>query len=154
MLVAQQCLTFFDPMDCSPPGSSVRGILQARILEWMPFLSPGIFPTQGWNPGLLHCRQILFCVSHQASQFLLLISYWQVIDNSVGQKPGQGTSGWLFSSTQCHLESFSCIQWARRSNKASLTWQAPQWSSAWPPSRHMAISGFLITWWPQVSQKS
>jgi len=46
-------------MDCSPPGSSVHGILQARILECiaMPF-SRGIFLTQGWNPGLLHCRQI------------------------------------------------------------------------------------------------
>ena len=29
------CRTFFDPLDCSPPGSSVRGILQARILEWV-----------------------------------------------------------------------------------------------------------------------
>ena len=35
----QSCLTFCDPMNCSPPGSSVRGILQARILGWvaMPF---------------------------------------------------------------------------------------------------------------------
>ena len=32
--VAQSCLTFRDPMDCSPPGSSVHGILQARGLEW------------------------------------------------------------------------------------------------------------------------
>ena len=32
--VAQSCLTLRDPMDCSPPGSSVRGILQARVLEW------------------------------------------------------------------------------------------------------------------------
>ena len=32
--VAQSCLTLTDPMDCSPPGSSVSGILQARILEW------------------------------------------------------------------------------------------------------------------------
>ena len=32
-LVAKSCLTFCDPMDCSPPGSSVHGILQARILE-------------------------------------------------------------------------------------------------------------------------
>ena len=31
----QSCLTLCDPMDCSPPGSSVRGILQARILEWV-----------------------------------------------------------------------------------------------------------------------
>ena len=33
--VAQLCLTLCDPMDCSPPGSSVHGILQARILEWV-----------------------------------------------------------------------------------------------------------------------
>ena len=32
--VAQSCLTLSDPMDCSPPGSSIRGIFQARVLEW------------------------------------------------------------------------------------------------------------------------
>ena len=32
--VAQSCLTLQDPMDCSPPGSSVHGIFQARELEW------------------------------------------------------------------------------------------------------------------------
>ena len=32
--VAQSCLTLFDPVDCSPPGSSIHGISQARILEW------------------------------------------------------------------------------------------------------------------------
>ena len=35
MIVAQSCLTLCDPMDCSPPGSSVHGISQARILEWV-----------------------------------------------------------------------------------------------------------------------
>ena len=34
-LVAQSCPTLCDPTDCSPPGSSVHGILQARILEWV-----------------------------------------------------------------------------------------------------------------------
>ena len=33
--VAQSCLTLSDPMDCSLPGSSVRGIFQARVLEWV-----------------------------------------------------------------------------------------------------------------------
>ena len=105
VLATQACLTLCDPMDCSPPGSSVHGILQARILEWVtisfsrgsswprdrtwvsctasgfltfwatysPWNYPGqntgvgylsllqrIFPTQGLNPGLLHCRQILY----------------------------------------------------------------------------------------------
>ena len=32
--VAQSCPTLSDPMDCSPPGSSIHGILQARVLEW------------------------------------------------------------------------------------------------------------------------
>ena len=41
-------------MDCSPPGSSVHGILQTRKLEWVAMLSSrGIFPTQGSNPHLL-----------------------------------------------------------------------------------------------------
>ena len=35
VLVAQSCLTLCDPKDCSPPGSSLHGILQARILEWV-----------------------------------------------------------------------------------------------------------------------
>ena len=38
-------------MDYSPPRSSVHGILQARILEWAPFLSPGDLPDPGMEPG-------------------------------------------------------------------------------------------------------
>ena len=48
-------------MDCNPPDFSVRGILQARILEWVAnSLLQGIFLTQGLNPGLPYCRQILY----------------------------------------------------------------------------------------------
>ena len=42
VLVAQSCLTLCNPMDYSPPGSSVHGILQARILEWGDLPHPGI----------------------------------------------------------------------------------------------------------------
>ena len=51
----QSCPTLCDPMDCNPPGSSVHGILQARILEWVaiPFSrnlpNPGI---KAWSPAL------------------------------------------------------------------------------------------------------
>ena len=65
--VAQSCLTPCDPVDCSPPGSSVHGNLQARILEWVAIPFSGIFPTQGLNPGHLHCRQILYHLNHQGS---------------------------------------------------------------------------------------
>ena len=52
MLVTRLCLAIRDPMDCSPPGSSVYGISQARILELVaiPFLQ-AISPTQGLNLG-------------------------------------------------------------------------------------------------------
>ena len=102
-LVSQSCPTLCNPMNCSPPGSSVHGILQARILEWVDSLSllqgiflmqrwnlglptrllcpwilqarilewvdslsllQGIFLMQRWNLGLLHCRQILYHLSH------------------------------------------------------------------------------------------
>ena len=55
-LVTQSCPTLWDHVDYSPPGSSVHGILHARTLEWVAMPSSrGIFPTQGSNPGLLHC---------------------------------------------------------------------------------------------------
>ena len=50
----QSCPTLCNPMDCSLPGSSVHGILQARIQEWVAMPSSrGIFLTQGSNSGLL-----------------------------------------------------------------------------------------------------
>ena len=51
-------------MDCSLLGSSVHGILQARILKWDSLLQ-GIFLTQGLNQGLLDCRWILYHLSYQ-----------------------------------------------------------------------------------------
>ena len=50
----QSCSILCDPMDCSLPGYSVHGILQARILKWVAhFLLQGIFLTQGSNPTSL-----------------------------------------------------------------------------------------------------
>ena len=65
--VAQLCLTLCDLMDCSPPGSSVHGISQTRILEWVAVSFSGNLPNLGIEPVLLHCRQILYCLSHQGS---------------------------------------------------------------------------------------
>ena len=67
-LVTRLCLTLCDPMDCSPSGSSVHEILQARILEWVAIsLLQRIFPTERLNLALPHCRQILYHLSHQGS---------------------------------------------------------------------------------------
>ena len=66
--VAQSCPTLCNPMDYT-----VHGILQARILEWVAFLSllQESFPTQWSNPGFPHCRWILYQLSHQGSPRIL-----------------------------------------------------------------------------------
>ena len=48
-LVTQSCLTLCNPVDCSPPGSSIHGIFQAR--SGMPFPSPGHLPNPGIKPA-------------------------------------------------------------------------------------------------------
>ena len=48
---AQLCLTLCDPVDCSLPGSSIHGILQARILEWVAISFSRDHPNPGIKPG-------------------------------------------------------------------------------------------------------
>ena len=49
-LVALLCLTLYDPMDCSPPGSSVHGIHHGGILEWVGMPSSRDLPNPGIEP--------------------------------------------------------------------------------------------------------
>ena len=67
-LIAQLYRTVCDPMDRSPPGSSVYGNSPGKNtgVSCHAFLQ-GIFLTQGVNPGLPHCRKILYHLSHQGS---------------------------------------------------------------------------------------
>ena len=61
-----------DPMDCSPPGSSVHGDSPGKnTAVSCHALLQGIFPTQRLNPGLPHCRQILYPLSQQGSPRIL-----------------------------------------------------------------------------------
>ena len=67
-LVTQSCLTVCDPMDWSPPGSSVHGDSPGKNTGVdCHALLQGIFPTQGLNTGLSHCRRVLYCLSCQGS---------------------------------------------------------------------------------------
>ena len=68
--VAQPCLTLCDPLDCSPPGSSVHGILQARILEWVAMLS-----SRGSSRHKDQTR--VFHVSWIAGRFFTHWATWQ-----------------------------------------------------------------------------
>ena len=63
---AQSYLTLCDPMDCSPPGSSVHGYSPGKNTGvGCHVLLQEISPTQRLNSGLPHCRQILYCLSYQ-----------------------------------------------------------------------------------------
>ena len=68
-LVTKSCLTLCDPLDCSPPGSSVCGDSSGKNTG-VGCLLQGIFLTQGSNLGLPHCRRILYHLSHQGSPYL------------------------------------------------------------------------------------
>ena len=68
-LVAQSCLTLCDLVDSRLPGSSVHGDSPGKNTGvGCHALLQGIFSTQGSNLGLLHCRQILYCLNHQGNQ--------------------------------------------------------------------------------------
>ena len=74
-IVAQSCPTLCDPMDCSPPGSSAQGDSLAKNTGvGCKAILQEIFPTQGSKPGILHCRQILYRLSHQGNPNIIIVS--------------------------------------------------------------------------------
>ena len=66
-LIAQLCMSHCDPMDCRQTGSSVHWLLQARILEWVAILFSGDLSDPVIKLSLLHCRWILYRLSHQGA---------------------------------------------------------------------------------------
>ena len=76
----QSCTTLCDPMDCSPPGSSVYGILQARILEWVPCPPPGALP----NPGI---KPISRMSPKLAGRFFTTSATWEALFNMANTQP-------------------------------------------------------------------
>ena len=91
-LGAQLCPTLCNPTDCSLPGSSVHGDYPDKNTRaGCHALLQGIFPTQGLNTGLLHCRCILYHLSHQRSPIFILRSEgWEASAmKSHGEEPGR-----------------------------------------------------------------
>ena len=122
-LVTESCLTLCDPMDCSPPGSSVHrdspgkntGVGCHALLQ-------GIFLTQ----GLLHCSQILYCLSHQ-------LPIW-VLNECLLIERGRGKPKWFLG----------CIEWLYFN---SLIFPSPL-------NNHTAelLSVYVqSSWWEQVN---
>ena len=89
------------PHDYSPPGFSVHGHSPGKNTGvGCHLLLQGIFPTQGSNPGLLHCRWILYHLNHQESQLrdellLLLPCLWIEFSGNL-QQPNPGRTHKLF----------------------------------------------------------
>ena len=65
-------------MDCSQPGSSVQGILQARKLEWVAIPFSRDLPDPGFEPKS-PVWQILYCLSHLILMLLLLLSHFSCV---------------------------------------------------------------------------
>ena len=97
-LIAQSCPNLCDSMDCSPPGSSVLGDSPGKNTGvGCHALLQGISPTQGLNPGLPHCRQILYCLSHQGDTKLELSKLLNKLTSS-NPYQWQGCIKWVPSS--------------------------------------------------------
>ena len=81
--VAQSCPTLSNLMDCSPSGSPSLGSPGKNTGVGCHFLLKGIFPTQGSNPGLPHCGQMLYRLSHQGKQMRIILSccWWKGVEN-------------------------------------------------------------------------
>ena len=92
LVTTQLCPTLCNPMDCSPPGSPVPGDSPGKNtgVGCHAFLQE-IFPTQGLNPGLPHCRWIRYHLSHQGSPRILewvAYPFFRGIFLTQGSNPG------------------------------------------------------------------
>ena len=67
------CLTLWEPVDCSPPGSCLMYSSGKNTGAGCHALLQEIFPTQGYNPGLPHCRWILYQLIYQGSPDWMVI---------------------------------------------------------------------------------
>ena len=112
------CVWLCDPLDYGPPGSSVLGLLQARILEWVPFPSPGDFPDPGVEPRSPALQVNSLSSGHQRSpehtlyvfnslwlrRYFILVNVLCILDNKCFLLQVNGVvemsvrSGWLMVS--------------------------------------------------------
>ena len=121
-VVAQSCPTLCNPMDCSLPRSSVHGIFQARILEWVAIsFSRGSSWPRDRTWVYLHCRQTLYHLSHQGNPYFMLLllfmlpvyswekewkrtwqNAWQLVNSAAGYMEVEVkwlSHVWLFATT-------------------------------------------------------
>ena len=88
----QSCPTLCKPMDCSPPGSSVHGILQARILEWVAMPPPGDLPSSVQSLSRVQLFATPWTVARQGplSMGFSRQGYWTALPCPPGDLPNPG----------------------------------------------------------------
>ena len=109
VLVSKSCLALCNPMDCNPPVSSIHGILQARILEWIaiPFCrGPSRHRDRTWV--LPHYRQLLYHLSREVTQ--LCPTLCDPMDCSL---PGSSVHG-IFQAMVLEWIAISFSRWSSR----------------------------------------
>ena len=128
-LVAQLCPTLCDPVDCSPPGSSVHGDSPCKNtgVGWHALLQ-GIFWTQGLNPGLLHCRRILY---HHI--VIPLYLYRHVLNSN--------WTSWLFRNWTTNPTSLKAIRSFQNHVVINIMETHIISTSTWPLSREELLVG-------------
>ena len=91
--VAQLCPTLSDPMDCSLPGSSIHGIFQARVLEWVAIAFSAVVPYMGANGTLLSIFHIIIQFPYPSSKPNWRIFITQQPNNHSISSPVPGIPG-------------------------------------------------------------
>ena len=107
VLVAQSCPTLCDPMDCSPPGSSVYGILQARILEWVafPFSRGSSQPRdRAWVSGIAGGFLTIW-----ATGKLQCYTWWLTVSFNLPNRPVRNTELTSFPNAKLASQKGKCI---------------------------------------------
>ena len=138
--VSHSVLSNLWPTDCSLPSSSVNGVLRARILEWVaiPFSS-------GSNPGLLHCRQILYRLSHQGKDYLVQVLNIEGVRNialrqSTALLNEPGTWKMPQSNHQINFNAYP------QTLRASVALRLPCWDLTRADSRKFLWSHLIYFW--------
>ena len=112
--LTQSCVTLCCPMDCSPPGSSVLGICQARVLEWVAISysgERGIFLTQESSPRLLcllHWQVDSLPLAPPGMPFVWLTPYQESIDSAFLLLPQCGSE----MRPHPHVSLFTCMSFS------------------------------------------
>ena len=115
--VTQSCLTFSNPMDCSPPGSSIHGIFQPRVLEWGAIaFSNNIYYYPQKNLFLAHCCAVKIInkeqekISHFNPARVDSLEKTLMLEGIWGRRRGQQRMRWLDGITDLKDMSLSELQ--------------------------------------------